>query len=138
MSKKEHSVKKILIGAGVILIVIIVAITLFSMRYRKMVQRIEAEKIESIRLESIEDGTYNGSFSEFLVSIDLNVTVKDHRITELEVLEQSAGPGYEASETLDRIKAAQSPEVDAVSGATGSSKAIMIAVYNALKKASEN
>jgi uncharacterized protein with FMN-binding domain len=129
-------VKKILIGAGAILVVIIVAITLFSMRYRTMVQRIEEENIESIRLESVEDGVYNGSFAEFLVSIDLNVTIKDHRITEIEVVEQSAGPGYEATETLDRIKAAQSPRVDAVSGATGSSKAIMIAVSNALKKAS--
>lgn len=126
--------KKVLIGAGAVLLIIVVALTLFSMRYRKMVQRVESETVESVRLESVEDGVYRGSFSEFLVSVDLEVTIKDHRITNIEILKQNAGPGYEARETLDRVRDAQSPDVDAVSGATGSSKAIMIAVYNALKK----
>ncbi|MGB7055012.1 MAG: FMN-binding protein [bacterium] len=48
--------------------------------------------------------------------------------------EQRSGPGYEALETIDRIIGAQSPNVDVVSGATGSSKSIMIAVQNALTR----
>ncbi len=72
------------------------------------------------------------SFGDFLVSVSLDVTVSDNRITDIVIVEQNGGPGYEALETLDRILEAQSPVVDAVSGATGSSRCIMIAVYKAL------
>ena len=44
------------------------------------------------------------------------------------------GPQYDAKDMTNRIVAAQSPKTDAVSGATGSSKVIMIAVYDALTK----
>jgi len=45
---------------------------------------------------------------------------------------QHCGPGYEAKEVLDRIVAAQSPQVDVVTGATGSSRCLMAAVHRAL------
>ena len=41
-------------------------------------------------------------------------------------------PGYEALATTERIEAAQSPRVEAVSGATSSSRSIMVATYRAL------
>lgn len=69
-----------------------------------------------------------------MVSVNLEVTVKDHRIVEIDIKEQDCGPGYEARETVDRILEAQSPRVDAVTGATGSSMCIMIAVHRALRQ----
>jgi len=88
--------------------------------------------ISDIDLTALSDGIYEGSFGEFLVSVDLRVTVSENQITNIEIINQKSGKGYEAHETLQRIIQAQSPAVDAVSGATVSSKSIMIAVYKAL------
>ena len=98
-----------------------------------MVEVIDSVELTSVDLAQIEDGVYRGEFGEFLVSVTLDVTVEDHKITGIEIIEQNSGPGYEAHEVIDRIIQAQSPDVDAVTGATGSSKCIMIAVHNALQ-----
>lgn len=58
--------------------------------------------------------------------------MEDGRIAAVDVVEQEASPGYEVRETVERIEAAQSPRVAAVSGATWSSRSIMITVYRAL------
>ena len=105
---------------------------LFKIRYDKMVKVFREERIETIALLLVADGVYPGSFGDFLVSVTLDVTVSDNRITDINIVEQHCGPGYNAEETLDLILEAQSPCVDAVSGATGSSRCIMIAVYKAL------
>ena len=124
--------KKILIGLGIFVGLIIIFGIAFFFRARQMVKIIDSAVIEDVDLTLIEDGVYPGEFGEFLVDVKLEVTVKDHEITAIEITEQRAGPGYEALETVDRIIEAQSPNVDVVSGATGSSKSIMIAVEKAL------
>ncbi len=126
--------KWILIGLGVVLVILVVAFIFFRIRFNKMVDVIESYEITSVDLEQIEDGVYRGEFGEFLVSVTLDVTVKDHMITQIEIIEQNSGPGYEAHDVIDRIIQDQSPNVDAVTGATGSSTCIMIAVQKALQK----
>jgi uncharacterized protein with FMN-binding domain len=124
--------KKVLIGLGIFVGLIIIFGIAFFFRARQMVNIIDSKVIEDVDLTLIEDGVYAGEFGEFLVDVKLEVTVMDHEITGIEIIEQRAGPGYEALETIDRIVEAQSPNVDVVSGATGSSKSIMIAVQKAL------
>ncbi len=125
--------KKLLLIFGIIAAVLVLIVLVFYLRYREMAKKIDRIEISSIDLEQIEDGVFTGEFSEFLVAVKLEVTVKEHAITEIKIIDQRSGPGYEATETIDRIIKAQSPKVDAVSGATGSSKCIMIAVQNALQ-----
>ncbi len=124
--------KRVLIILAVIVGILIIGGGYFKIRYDKMVRTFREERVELVNLQEIDDGVYSGSFGDFLVSVSLDVTVSDNRITDIVIVEQNGGPGYEALETLDRILEAQSPVVDAVSGATGSSRCIMIAVYKAL------
>lgn len=124
--------KKVIIVLGVVVVLIALIAIAFYFRYQQMTKTIRSAKVERIDLEQIEDGVYSGEFGDFLVDVKLEVTIEDHKITEIEIIEQKSGPGHEATETVDRIIEAQSPLVDAVSGATGSSKCIMIAVQNAL------
>ena len=126
--------KRIFIILGIIVAVIVLLALAFYFRYREMARKIDSIPVSDIDLTQIEDGVYAGEFSEFLILVKLEVTVKEHEIKEIKIIDQRAGPGYEATETIDRIIKAQSPHVDAVTGATGSSKCIMIAVQNALKK----
>jgi len=124
--------KKILIVLGIFLILVIVFGVAFFFRARQMVQKIESVQLEDVDLTQINNGVYPGEFGDFLVDVKLEVTVKDHQITKIEIIKQRAGPGYEAIEAIDRIIEAQSPNVDVVTGATGSSRSIMIAVQKAL------
>ena len=126
--------KWILIVLGVLVIILVIAFVFFRLRYNKMVDVIDSVQLEQIDLRQIENGVYRGTFGEFLVSVTLDVTIEDHEIKKIEIIDQKSGPGYEAREVIDRIIQAQSLDVDAVTGATGSSKCIKIAVQNALQK----
>ncbi len=103
-----------------------------SKRYIHMVNTFENLEIKDIDLTALQDGIYSGEFGEFLVSVKADVTITKNRISEVRISRQRCGKGYEASDTLNRIMKDQSPKVDAVAGATASSKAIMAAVQNAL------
>ena len=124
--------KKILIGLGIFVLIVIIFGIAFFFRARQMVKVIESAVIEDVDLMQIDDGLYAGEFGDFLVDVKLEVTIEDHQIKGIEIKDQRSGPGYEALETIDRIIAAQSPKVDAVTGATGSSRCIMVAVQKAL------
>lgn len=126
--------RKALIVIGIIVAVSVVISAGILLRLSVMANRMEAavEGMEPVVLDTLEDGTYSGSFGDFLVRATVEVTVSDGRIEEVEVVEQDSGPGYEALQTTERIEAAQSPRVEAVSGATSSSHSIMVAAYRAL------
>jgi uncharacterized protein with FMN-binding domain len=124
--------KKVLIGLGIFVLIIIIFSVVFFLRARQMVKTIDSTIIEEVDLAQIQDGVYTGEFGDFLVNVKLEVIVQDHRITNIKITEQRSSPDHEARETVDRIIEAQSPKVDVVTGATGSSKSIMIAVQRAL------
>jgi uncharacterized protein with FMN-binding domain len=67
------------------------------------------------------------------------VTIKRNAIVNIEIVEHQAWKGKQAeSAILDRIIAEQSTNVDAVSGATNSSRVIMNAVQKAVEEAYAN
>ena len=121
----------------VIVAVFAIAIAGVLIRLGVMSSRLDAsfQDVADFSLEGVPDGTHSGEFKDFLVAVELTVTVAGERITEIEILRQESGPGYDAAGITDRIITEQSPRVDVISGATGSSKAIMIAVTRALSAA---
>lgn len=84
----------------------------------------------------IRDGVYEGSFRGGPNKAAVQVTIRDNNIYEIEILEHQAWKGHIAEKTIvARIIASQSTRVDAVSGATNSSRVIMNAVQKAIEKA---
>ena len=82
------------------------------------------------------DGTYEGVGAGYMGDIKVSVEVKDGKITTIDVLEQAETEGLgdvAIEEVSQKIIDAQSTEVEAVSGATGSSNGTMEAVKNALE-----
>ena len=121
--------------AVIVLSAVVAIAAVFMARMAVMSGRIEAahEEITHIDPAALPDGAYRGTFEDFLVAVELEVVIGDRRIETIEIVRQNCGPGYEAHETVDRIIEAQSPLVEVVSGASGSSKAIMAAAYRALR-----
>ena len=84
------------------------------------------------------DGVYIGTAEGFGGEITVQVTVAGGKIVSIEILEaEDETPSYlkQAEKVTERIIAAQSTEVDVVSGATWSSTGIINAVSEALTKA---
>lgn len=126
----------------IILIVVVVLIALagggffvFQMKLSEMNEEVAAEfeKMTDVDISSIPDGAYSGKWGKFVVKADLVVTVKDGKIEKINMNKMDAGSGYEALETIDRIVDNQKVKVDAVTGATTSSKVIMITTAKALQ-----
>jgi uncharacterized protein with FMN-binding domain len=81
------------------------------------------------------DGVYRGEYkSGFPVKVVLDVTVQNHYMTEIDIVEHECSAiGKQAEKIIGRIIKKQSLNVDAMSGATVSSESILKAVENALQ-----
>jgi len=85
------------------------------------------------------DGTYKGSYRGGPNKAIVEVTINNNSIVNIKIIQHQAWKGKKAEETIvERIIARQSTRVDAVSGATNSSRVIMNAVQLAIEKAYAN
>ncbi len=129
--------KGLTIFLGIIIVIVVIAVVgilSFNKQYKELLEEVDIEyaAIEKIDMSQIEDGEYCYRFGKIPVFANVKVIIDDHKIVSITMSEQSSGPGYEALETIDRILLKQETKVDAVTGATTSSKVIMIATYKAL------
>jgi uncharacterized protein with FMN-binding domain len=87
----------------------------------------------------LEDGAYEGSYRGGPNKASVRVTIENGNIVKIEILQHQAWRGHIAEAAIvERIIDHQSTKVDAVSGATNSSRVIMNAVQNAVEKAYKN
>ncbi|MDW7739670.1 MAG: FMN-binding protein [Bacillota bacterium] len=103
-------------------------------KYRETIEEITIGEVD---LSQIEDGIYTGSAESVWVGAAVEVTVKEHRITNI-LLEHRHGRGEEAEVLPQRVIEAQSLQVDLISGVTSSSKIILKAIENALTSVGTN
>jgi len=93
-------------------------------------------KIPDIDLSRIDDGEYEGSCTISRWAMTVMVTVQDHKIKNVAIVDKMMSNLNE--ELITRINESvvgrQSPNFDAVSGASITSKAYMIAITDALSK----
>ncbi len=89
--------------------------------------------IGSADLSALGDRVYKGAYDSGRFSNEVNVTVKDHKIIDIELVKDVTFSKPEVYETLfNRVMEKQDVTVDTVSGATVTSKAYLKAVENAL------
>jgi len=87
-------------------------------------------------LTLLQDGKYRGIYDlkGTPVKVTLDVTIQTHEITDIQIISHSCSPiGKKAEKIIDRVIEKQGLEVDAVTGATGSSMSILKAIENALQ-----
>jgi len=99
-----------------------------------------SESLVNFSGANLKDGTYEGSAQGFNGEIKVSVSVSNGAVTDISIISQNDTPNYfnRAKEIINNILGTQSLEVDAISGATYSSKGIRDAVYNALQQAVED
>ena len=126
--------KVILIVVAVIVVLaaaIAAVITLGERNQRAVLSAV----IEEYDLSQVPDGTFHGSYNAFPVVVEVDVTVRDHAITGIGLVKHLNGKGGAAEVIPQMVVDAQSLLVDTISGATYSSKVMLLAIRDAVEKA---
>lgn len=124
--------KAVLIVVSVLLVIGLFAGGLYLKSIGDYKAKVAALTFDEIDLSKIDDGIYEGQCDTGVVRARVRVTVRDHQMESIELLEHENGRGTPAEAILDQMVRTQTTAVDAVSGATSSSKVIRKAVENAL------
>lgn len=118
----------------ILVVVIIFVLGGFLLLTSKANTALETMLYEKIDMKLVADGIYQGETNAGLVIVKVDVSVKDHAIDNIDIIEHQNGLGGKAESITDRMIEQNNYDVDAVSGATLSSEAIKSAVSKALKK----
>ena len=99
----------------------------------------DADSAEADSADNVyKDGTYTGDGQGFGGNIQVQITISDDTLTDIQVVSAEKEDSAYLSQgkaVIDRILEAQSTDVDTVSGETFSSTGILMAVVDALGKA---
>ena len=126
--------KKILI---ILLCTILFALIGASLYLKTLVNDVNSISVSNPNMANITDGIYVGEYSITPVYVEVEVSVTEHKITNIKIIEHENGLGGKAEKIVDNVISRQSLEVGAVSGATVSSKCIIKAIENALQSGSK-
>jgi uncharacterized protein with FMN-binding domain len=90
--------------------------------------------INDVKLSAVKDGIYNGKYKNGRWTNEVNLTVKDHKITNIDLVKDVLFPKPEVTKELfNNVVKEQNINVDAISGSTITSKAYLKSIENALK-----
>ena len=122
-----------ILGILVVAFVCLVGIGFMSMSKQ---QNEALSKLENVPIDMarVADGTYIGESKAALVEVQVQVTVKDHAITNIQLLKHQNGMGKPAEAMLPVMVETNTDDVDTVAGATASSLTIRNAVNLALRQ----
>jgi len=122
-----------------VLIIIVFILLSIGLAGKLMIDKIEKDlasvmliEITDVDLNTISDGTYTGSYKKTPIEVQVRITVLNHIITHIEITKHVTGQGQPAEVIIEDVILEQSLDVDLVSGATYSSKIILLAIQDAL------
>ena len=118
-----------------ILFILILVVSCTAMMNKEMEKaKNELMLVEDPDLSKVEDGTYKGKVETMLVKVELEVSVKNHKIISISIIKHDNGKGKPAEAIVDDIVKDNSTDVELIAGATMSSLVIRAAVIDAVTK----
>ena len=126
--------KKWLLLLIIPVVFVIIILSFIGIILGKMKKQLEQIDTSTVDISQVADGIYMGESETELVKVAVNVTVKDGKIENIDILKHECGKGKPAERIIESIIQKNNVEVDAVSGATVSSRVIQDAVRTALRK----
>lgn len=125
----------LIIVIGLIIIALGVAIFMFTIFPKIQEQnRVREMTINEVELSKVHDGNFSGDFTYGNFTYAVEVSVQNHQIQRINILRNRSESDHamKAEGVVDKVIKAQSLKVDAVTGATTTSKALLKAIENAL------
>lgn len=120
--------------SAVMLLLAVAHMVVYQIDFSQYKEKIQSIQIENVDVTEISDGTYVGECDAGYIYAKVKVDVAGGEITDIQLLEHRNERGKPAEQIVPDILEQQDLQVDAVSGATNSSKVIKKAVENALKE----
>jgi len=100
------------------------------------IRTVRTMRINDVDLSRVRDGSYEGSFSYGSFNYLVRTTVKKGRIVKVDILKnRDTTYAMKAEKVAERVIEKQTPNVDAVTGATTTSKALLKAIEYSLSGA---
>ncbi|MDD4961624.1 MAG: FMN-binding protein [Candidatus Marinimicrobia bacterium] len=97
-------------------------------------EKVRSMQIDSVDFSTLQDGIYRGDFRYGDYTYAVEVHIQSKRIEAINILENRDSKYAKMAEAVaEKILEQQRNDVDAVSGATTTSKALLKAVENALR-----
>jgi uncharacterized protein with FMN-binding domain len=129
--------KKNIKTIGILIFVVIIGFGVFYLTNilpaNRVLEEVRNAEIKDIDLGKVADGRYAGEFSYSRTNCKVEVIVRDHRIEGINVLENGTSAYAKKAEgVISRVIEQNKTNVDVVSGATTTSKALLKAVEAAL------
>lgn len=129
---RQHN-KKLLVGVAAAVFLGLIALTVYLKSVWDYKQAVQEISIGDVRISDVADGVYIGECNVNFIYAKVEVTVQNKEIEKIRILEHKNERGQAAETIVDQIVSEQKIDVDAISGATNSSKVIKKAVENALE-----
>lgn len=123
---------KVLLTIVLILVTLGVIGFIVINKMNKSLDELNEVEIVLVDLSRLEDGTYEGEYKVFPIEVIVLVTIVDHTITKIDLIKHVSGQGAPGEAVIDLVIDKQSLDVDFISGATYSSKVILLAIEDAL------
>lgn len=133
MKKREKRMQWHRIMTVILLIGVAVHMVVYFVDFAEYQNKISSIEIDNVDLSQIADGSYEGEYDAGYIYAKVRVEVKDGKIESVTLLEHRNERGEPAEIITDDILEQQKIDVDAISGATNSSKVIQKAVENAIR-----
>lgn len=126
-------------GLKIFLIVVAIILVLVIFGYvggSRNLNEISEFVLPDVDMSTLTDGNYEGSCDIGRFAMKVTVTVKDHKIIAIAFIDNQRSNVTEDlfGKMNDRLLNNENPTFDAITGATITSKAYMIAVTDALSK----
>ena len=118
------------ITVSIVLVLVLAAGVFLFYLSRGLNQDIE---LTGIDLTDVNDGVYQGNYEGGRWTNELSVTVNDHKITDIGIVEDITFSSESITKELfDRVKGSQNTQIDTISGATVTSMAYLKSIENAV------
>ncbi len=116
--------------------IILCMISLFLMSCKSSEHdKVRNMQINTVDLSRVKDGNYRGDYSYGNFTYVVEVVVRSNRIEAIDILENRDSKYTKMAEAVaDKVIDRQQNNVDVISGATTTSKALLKAIENALNK----
>ncbi len=111
---------------------LVILLAVFFVQINKRLESLLAWPMEDVNLVHVSDGIYQGRYHAFPIEAVVEVTMKDGKMIAIDLIKHTNGQGEAAEAILGRVVESQSLKVDAIAGATYSSKVIVLAIKDAL------
>ena len=123
---------KVILGFLLFLLVVYTAGTFAIKQIEADLQELPSMAIKDVDISSIQTGTYYGAYAVFPIDVEVEVVIANAEIQAVHLLKHRNGQGENAETIPALVVENQSLHVDAITGATYSSKVILKAIELAL------